>query len=91
MITKDQYISEPFIPDIPKNNGYIKHSKTDLKGYDCTWYYLDKKLHRLDGPAIEVDSSWWINGVEMTQDEFLVLVKNFDSKDISTAVDILSV
>ena len=41
-------------------------------------WYLDGKRHREDGPAIEYadgDKSWFLNGVELTEEEFLVKTK----------------
>jgi hypothetical protein len=36
-------------------------------------WYLNGKLHRTDGPAIEHsdgDKEWYLNGIELTEEEF---------------------
>jgi hypothetical protein len=40
-------------------------------------WYVNGKLHRTDGPAVECDDgakSWYVNGVEFTQAEVKTLV-----------------
>ena len=41
---------------------------------NCKLYTLNDKLHRLDGPAIEYTDGykeWYVNGEELTENEFL--------------------
>ena len=36
------------------------------------WWHLNDKLHREDGPAIEMangDKAWWLNGEQVTEEE----------------------
>jgi len=50
---------------------------------DGTIIYKNKEgeLHRIDGPALEWisgNNSWWVNDVELSEDEFLKWqLKNF--------------
>jgi hypothetical protein len=42
-----------------------------LNGNKC--WYLKGKLHRIDGPAIELkngDKRWYLNGIEYSQEEW---------------------
>ena len=44
-----------------------------VDGYGTKSWYLNDKLHREDGPAIEwADGTkyWYLNGVELTEKEF---------------------
>jgi hypothetical protein len=44
-----------------------------VAGNDTFWY-LDGKIHRTDGPAIEWpdgDKSWFLNGVSLSLNEWL--------------------
>ncbi len=69
-----------------------------IRGKYFTKYYKDtngKILHRLDGPAIEcVDpfyNHWYIDGREISEDEFLVLTKNFNPEDRQQASNLLKI
>lgn len=46
-------------------------------------YYNDEnKLHRLDGPAVEWHHGpheWWLNGFNMSEEEYLVMSKKYGS------------
>ena len=56
-------------------NGLIVNS-----GGDKEWY-LNGKLHREDGPAIEYvdgDKEWWLNGKEYTQEEHWELTHPYE-------------
>ncbi|NVM34069.1 MAG: hypothetical protein HWN81_00640 [Candidatus Lokiarchaeota archaeon] len=52
-----------------------------LDGSVLGYYDWDKKLHRLDGPAIEYVSGskrWYINGKHLTEEEFEAHPKRYD-------------
>ena len=55
------------------DNWYIDEP-TQYWGSNCKIYREDDEFHRLDGPAIESvngHKEWWINGLELTEEEFL--------------------
>ncbi len=91
MITKDQYIEEEFTVGAPTTLGYIKHVANQWN-----WYYKDGILHREDGPAIEsFDKSkgnqFFLHGVELTKEEFILIKKKIDETDLPVAIDLLRV
>lgn len=45
------------------------------------WWFLNGKLHRIDGPAIEYkngDKLWYLNGVPYPQEEWFNLLTDED-------------
>jgi hypothetical protein len=52
----------------------------DQRGNKKWW--VNGKLHRLDGPAVETPKrykEWWINGVQYTEDEFNIYIKKLNN------------
>jgi len=46
-------------------------------------WYLNGKYHREDGPAVEYSTGhkeWWINGIEMSEQEFKLKKNSCDGK-----------
>jgi len=61
--------------------------KYEVDSYGNKFWYLDDKLHRVDGPAIEYTNGgkeWYLNGEELTEEEHhirtLPTVKTASSK-----------
>ena len=57
-------------------------------GFKC--WLLDGKLHREDGPATECadgDKSWYLNGIEMTQEEHEKRINPCLNKTITITID----
>ena len=47
------------------------YTETNSNGTKC--WYLNDKLHRVDGPAVEYsdgDKAWYLNGIEYTECEY---------------------
>ena len=56
---------------------------------DREWYQ-NGKLHRVDGPAVEYANGhkeWWINGVQLTQEEFNKQTKKNTCEDKTVIID----
>lgn len=57
--------------------------KVDEEG--TKYWYLDRKLHREDGPAVENPygpKSWYLNDLELTEEEFNARTK---TKELTVA------
>jgi hypothetical protein len=55
-----------------KMRDYIEYQVRVYPNRDKYWY-LNGKLHREDGPAIEYlngTKEWWLNGEQLTEEEF---------------------
>ena len=49
----------------------------DENGYK--YWYLNDKLHRTDGPAVENsigDKRWYINGIKLSEEDYLKRTRN---------------
>tara|TARA_Y100001956_G_scaffold56034_1_gene55020 strand:- start:172 stop:408 length:237 start_codon:yes stop_codon:yes gene_type:complete len=61
--------------------------KIDSNGNKCWW--LNGKLHREDGPAIEWadgDKWWYLNGEEVTEEEVMNPVEEMTMEEICKAL-----
>ena len=61
--------------------------KVDANGYKG--WYLNDKLHREDGPAIEYvsgDKWWYLNGEEVTEEEVMNPVEEMTMEEICKAL-----
>jgi hypothetical protein len=48
-------------------------------GLECVTHYLNDKIHREDGPAIEWadgDREYYINGKQLSEDQFYAYIVN---------------
>ena len=57
----------------------------DENGYK--YWYLNDKLHRTDGPAVEFkdgDKRWFINGVKLSENDYLQATRNEKLKWITS-------
>jgi hypothetical protein len=59
----------------------------------CFWYQ-NGKLHRLDGPAVDHTNddqtwchSWWIEGKQFTEKEFLKKIKKTTCENLTVIID----
>ena len=53
-------------------------ARRDIYQYGLMFWYQNGQRHRTDGPAAVFASgfkAWYINGVELTEDEFIQAVK----------------